>query len=66
MAGARDLRACASGAGASDDEMVSTFNMGVGMVLVVDPEAVEEILRRSGGRAFVLGAVRAGTGVDLV
>ena len=49
--------------GASDDEMVSTFNMGVGMVLVVDPEAAEEILRRSGDRASVVGEVRAGTGV---
>ena len=46
--------------------MFSTFNMGVGMVLVVDPERTEEILRRSVGRAFVIGEVRAGAGVDLV
>ena len=51
---------------ASDDDMFSTFNMGVGMVLVVDPERTEEILRRSVGRAFVIGEVRAGAGVDLV
>jgi phosphoribosylformylglycinamidine cyclo-ligase len=52
--------------GASDDDMFSTFNMGVGMVLVVDPEHVEEILRRSEGRAFAIGATRAGSGVDIV
>ncbi|MEO8422716.1 MAG: phosphoribosylformylglycinamidine cyclo-ligase [Actinomycetota bacterium] len=52
--------------GASEDEMFSTFNMGVGMVLVADPEDVEEILRRSGDRAFVIGEVRSGAGVDLV
>ena len=46
--------------GASDDDMFSTFNMGVGMVLVVDPEHVEEILRRSQDRAFVIGEVRGG------
>ena len=52
--------------GASDDDLFSTFNMGVGMVLVVDPEHVEEILRRSQDRAFVIGEVRAGGGVELV
>jgi phosphoribosylformylglycinamidine cyclo-ligase len=51
---------------ASDTDMFSTFNMGVGMVLVADPTDVEEILRRSGDRAFAIGDVRAGAGVDLV
>jgi phosphoribosylformylglycinamidine cyclo-ligase len=50
--------------GASDDEMFSTFNMGLGMVLVADPEAVGEILRRSEDRAFVIGEVRSGAGVE--
>ena len=36
--------------GASETDMFSTFNMGVGMVLVVDPENVAEILRRSQDR----------------
>ena len=49
-----------------ETDMFSTFNMGVGMVLVVDPENVEEILRRSQDRAFVIGEVRAGAGVDVV
>jgi phosphoribosylformylglycinamidine cyclo-ligase len=52
--------------GASDDDMFSTFNMGVGMVLVAEPEDVGEILRRSEDRAFAIGEVRAGAGVDLV
>jgi phosphoribosylformylglycinamidine cyclo-ligase len=52
--------------GASEIDMFSTFNMGVGMVLVVDPENVEEILRRSQDRAFVIGDVCAGGGVNLV
>jgi phosphoribosylformylglycinamidine cyclo-ligase len=52
--------------GASEDDMFSTFNMGVGMVLVVAREHVEEILRRSEGRAFVIGEVASGAGVDLV
>jgi phosphoribosylformylglycinamidine cyclo-ligase len=51
--------------GASDDDMFSTFNMGVGMVLVVDPDDVEEVLRRNEDRAFVIGEVQAGSGVDL-
>jgi phosphoribosylformylglycinamidine cyclo-ligase len=53
-------------AGASDDDMFATFNMGVGMVLVADAVHAEEILRRSAGRAFALGEVVAGTGVAIV
>jgi phosphoribosylformylglycinamidine cyclo-ligase len=51
---------------ASDDDMFSTFNMGVGMVLVAEPADVKEILRRSRDRAFAIGDVRAGAGVELV
>jgi phosphoribosylformylglycinamidine cyclo-ligase len=52
--------------GASEHDMFSTFNMGVGMALAVDPQNVEEILGRSGGRAFVIGEVGAGAGVDIL
>jgi phosphoribosylformylglycinamidine cyclo-ligase len=52
--------------GASEDDMFSTFNMGVGMVLAATPDHVEEILRRSEGRAFAIGEVASGAGVDLV
>ncbi|MGZ5298860.1 MAG: phosphoribosylformylglycinamidine cyclo-ligase [Actinomycetota bacterium] len=51
---------------ATDDEMFATFNMGVGMVLIADAEDVQEILRRSEDRAFAIGEVRPGAGVDLV
>lgn len=51
--------------GSGDDDMFSTFNMGVGMVLVADPGDAPEILHRSGDRAWVIGSVRAGSGVAI-
>ena len=42
------------------DHMFSTFNMGVGMVMVVSPEEAEktiEILKAQGEEAYVLGSV---------
>jgi phosphoribosylformylglycinamidine cyclo-ligase len=53
-------------AGLTEDEMRSTFNLGLGMVLVVDPTDVEEIERRSaeaGWDARHVGQVTAGSGV---
>ena len=52
-----------SASGASDDDMFSTFNMGVGMVLVTGTEEAEEILRRSDGKAFTIGVVAEGSAV---
>ena len=52
--------------GASDDDMFATFNMGVGMLLVVAPEAVEEVVARSGHEAFQVGEVSSPSGVHLV
>jgi phosphoribosylformylglycinamidine cyclo-ligase len=49
--------------GTGDDEMFSTFNMGIGMVLVADPAHEQEILQRNEGRAFTIGVVTAGSGV---
>jgi phosphoribosylformylglycinamidine cyclo-ligase len=43
----------------STEEMLRVFNMGLGMVLVVAPEAAEEIARQVGG-AVVLGSVESG------
>ena len=50
-------------AGASEDDLRSTFNLGVGMVLVVPPAAAERVLERArgwGASAFPMGGVRAG------
>ena len=52
--------------GASDDDMFATFNMGVGMMLLVAPEAVEEVLARSGHEAFRIGEVSSPSGVRLM
>jgi phosphoribosylformylglycinamidine cyclo-ligase len=52
--------------GASDDDMFGTFNMGVGMILVVAPEAVEEVRACSGHEAFRIGEVSSPSGVRLV
>jgi len=48
----------------STEEMFRVFNMGVGMVLVVDPESAGEvlgILRNAGQRAFPIGTVQQGS-----
>jgi phosphoribosylformylglycinamidine cyclo-ligase len=45
------------------EEMFRVFNMGIGMVLVVDPAGLREVLqelRRSGQRAWTIGTVQAG------
>jgi phosphoribosylformylglycinamidine cyclo-ligase len=52
--------------GASDDDMFATFNMGVGMLLVVAPEAVEDVLSRSGHGASRIGEVSSPYGVRLM
>jgi phosphoribosylformylglycinamidine cyclo-ligase len=56
-------------AGASDDEMFSTFNMGIGMVLVVAPEHADEIVAHgapiSGSAARVIGRAVSGGGVRI-
>lgn len=52
-------------AGATDDDMFATFNMGVGMVLVVDPDDAERVLDRAGETAFRIGRVVGGAGVRI-
>jgi phosphoribosylformylglycinamidine cyclo-ligase len=51
--------------GASADDMRATFNMGIGMVLVVDASRADEVVARSAG-ATVIGRVVAGTGLRYV
>jgi phosphoribosylformylglycinamidine cyclo-ligase len=56
------------GGGVSDEEMYRTFNMGIGMVLVVAPQDLHEVehsLERRGEAAPVIGSLVAGTGVVL-
>ncbi len=55
--------------GIPEDEMWRTFNMGVGMVAAVSTErshALLEELGRVGERAFLIGAVVEGEGVELL
>ena len=48
-----------------EEEMFRAFNMGVGMVWVVEPEDVDAVLANTDG--YVIGALAAGErGVDLV
>jgi phosphoribosylformylglycinamidine cyclo-ligase len=48
--------------GATEDDLRSTFNLGVGMVLVVPPDRAERVIahaRKAGRDAFPIGLVRA-------
>ena len=44
-------------AGIPDDDMFATFNMGLGMILVVDPEHAGDVLARTQGRGVRVGTV---------
>ncbi len=50
--------------GASDDDMFSTFNMGLGMVLVVGPEDADRVLAGGDGARRV-GTVVTGAGLQI-
>ena len=55
-------------ADASDGDMFATFNMGLGMVLVVSPNRADEVIERAadtGVQAFGIGGVSWGTGLSL-
>ena len=54
--------------GIPERDMFNTFNMGVGMILVVakeDAQRAVEILKKNGEVAWVLGEIVAGDGVEL-
>ena len=50
-------------------EMFNIFNMGVGMVIAVDPEDAEkalEVLRAAGEKPVVIGRVADVAGIDII
>lgn len=54
--------------GIDDDEMRRVFNDGIGMALVVDPDAEQTVLAAAitaGERALRIGVVRDGSGVEI-
>ena len=53
-------------AAASDDDMFATFNMGIGMLLLVAPGSVEDVLGRGTHTTFRVGEVSSRPGVHLV
>jgi phosphoribosylaminoimidazole (AIR) synthetase len=53
-----------SAGGIERDEMFSTFNMGVGMVLVIDPSNVDQV-KELLPSAVVIGEVVEGSGVQI-
>ena len=61
------FRLIQEGGGVSDEEMERTFNMGIGMIVVVSPSDLHEVehsLERRGEPSFVIGRVVAGSGVS--
>ena len=50
-------------AGASEDDLYGTFNMGIGMVLVVAADAADAVLLEVGPAATRIGETLAGTGL---
>jgi phosphoribosylformylglycinamidine cyclo-ligase len=60
------FRLIQAGGRVADEEMFRTFNMGIGMIVIVAPEElhdVEHSLERRGETSFVIGSVVAGAGV---
>jgi len=50
------------------EEMFATFNMGIGMMMVVDPADVEDVInliKATGENAFEIGRIVEGKGVTL-
>jgi phosphoribosylformylglycinamidine cyclo-ligase len=60
------FRVIQKGGAVADEEMYRTFNMGIGMILVVAPgdlHDVEHSLERRGEASYVIGSLVAGEGV---
>ena len=47
----------------AEEMMYNTYNMGIGMVLAIDPKDTETVLKaleRTGDKGYVIGTVKAG------
>jgi phosphoribosylformylglycinamidine cyclo-ligase len=51
--------------GATDEDMIGTFNMGLGMILVVPAGAADEVLARGRSRAYRVGVVTRRAGLRI-
>jgi phosphoribosylformylglycinamidine cyclo-ligase len=52
--------------GASDDDLFATFNMGIGMLLIVSPDAASDVLVRSPHGAYRIGEVTSDPGIRVI
>jgi phosphoribosylformylglycinamidine cyclo-ligase len=55
----------AQAGGVSDDDLFATFNMGIGMVLVVSESDADDVLGRFPGKAFAIGRVTEVAGLRI-
>jgi phosphoribosylformylglycinamidine cyclo-ligase len=60
------FRLIQKGGEVADEEMYRTFNMGIGMILVVAPDDLHEVehsLERRGEASYLIGSIAPGSGV---
>jgi phosphoribosylformylglycinamidine cyclo-ligase len=50
--------------GVPREDMLRTFNMGVGLILVVAPDAADRVLGSLGGEGRVIGSIAASSTAD--